>query len=627
MRRPALYFVLPLTFVAVLQVAWKQGSVARNQLFDRTEIMVSMRDGVRLQTAIFVPRQAERPLPFLLTRTPYGVPDNENGLADPNGPYSDLVREGYIFVVQNVRGRFQSEGQFVMQRPPRDKRDQKSIDEATDAYDTIEYLLANIPNNNGRVGMWGVSYSGWTTVMALTEPHPALKVVSEQAAAADMFLGDDFHHNGAFRLSYGLEYSAEVEAEKGANFHFEFDKYDTYEWYLALGVLSNVNDKYFHGKIPTWNNFVNHPNRDEFWKKQAVETFLHNTTVPNLNVAGWWDQEDFYGPIKVYDLLEKSDVNHINYLVVGPWNHGGWRGVGDHLGNISFGSKTGEYFRDKVLGPWFAYWLHDKGKLSEPEALTFQTGSNTWKTYDAWPPKDALPKKLYFQSGRQLRFEVPRETDAAAIDSYVSDPANPVPYRARPITPTYPGPEWPIWLTQDQRFVDHRPDVLSWETQPLKEDIGVAGDIVADIFASTSGSDSDWIVKLIDVLPEGPKGTNLEDTKQPDAIDVHLEGYQLIIADEVFRGRFRNGFERPEPVVPDRIVEYKIDLHTNNHCFKKGHKIMVQVQSTWFPLIDRNPQKFVPNIFKARDSDYVKATQRIFRSKRYPSSIILPMTN
>lgn len=614
-------FACLILWIAVA-VAQQQAAPGAGTVFTRTEVMVPMRDGVRLQTAIFVPKNATAPLPILFTRTPYGVPENEKTLVESNR-YDDLIADGYIFVFQNLRGRFKSEGTFVMQRPPRDMKIPDSVDEATDAYDTIAWLLKNMPNNNGQVGMWGVSYAGWTTTMALLEPHPALKAASEQATPADMFLGDDFHHNGAFRLSYGFEYAALLESAKEENYHFKFDKYDTYEWYLGLGALSNANAEYFHGKLPTWNDFVAHPNRDQFWKKQAFASFLHHTSVPNLNVAGWWDQEDFYGPQEVYELCEASDSQHLNYFVAGPWNHGGWWRDGSHLGPVPFGSDTAKYFRNDILAAWFRYWLHGKGQLPLSEAMTFQTGSNVWKTYDAWPPKRGITEgKLYFHANRKLSFDPPTQT-GEAFDSYLSDPANPVPYRPRPITPTYPGPEWPVWLVQDQRFVDHRPDVLSWETDTLAQDVTVTGDIVADLFAATSGTDSDWIVKLIDVYPEDWQPTPAE-AKETDK---NLSGYQLIIADEVFRGRFRTSFEVPQPIPANQPMEYKIDLHTNDHVFRKGHKIMVQVQSTWFPLIDRNPQKFLPNIFEAKDSDYVKATQKIYRSRGAASSIVLPVAS
>lgn len=611
-----------LMYCVVVSCLWAQAP-EKPEVFTRTEVMVPMRDGARLQTVIFTPRHASGRLPILLTRTPYGVPQNEQVLV--SGNFDELIDDGYIFVMQNLRGRFKSEGQWVMQRPPCQTKT-ACVDESTDAYDTIDFLVKNVPNNNGRVGIWGVSYSGWTTAMALLNPHPALKAASEQASPADMFLGDDFHHNGAFRLSYGFEYSAMLETSKEANTDFKFDKSDTYDWYLGLGALSNVDPKFFHGKIPTWEDFVNHPNRDAFWQRQAFATYLKHTTVPNLNVAGWYDQEDFYGPVKIYDLFEPSDTQHLNYLVAGPWNHGGWsRGAGDRLGNIQWGSATSKYYRANVQAPWFAYWLHDKGKLTQPEALTFETGSNRWRRWDTWPPRQAATRKLYFHAARKLSFDPPAETSAS--DSYISDPANPVPYRPRPVTPTYPGPEWPTWLVQDQRFLNDRPDVLSWETEPLKQDVVIAGDIVADLFASTTGTDSDWIVKLIDVYPDDwkPAQSTSAGPGQSSRPQASLSGYQLIIADEVFRGRFRKSFEQPAPISPNQMQEYKFSLHTNNHAFLKGHKIMVQVQSTWFPLIDRNPQKFVPNIFKATDADYIKATQRIFRSRTAPSSVILPI--
>ena len=582
-------------------------------VFAKQDVMVPVRDGVRLHTEIYVPRNAAGALPFILERTPYGTSDDRKGYSRNLSLYDDMVREGYIFVIQDIRGRFRSEGKFVMNRAPRDRSDPKSIDEGTDTYDTIAWLIKNVPRNNGRVGQVGISYGGWLTTMSLLEPHPALRAVSEQASPADQFLGDDFHHNGAFRLSYGFEYATMMETDK-ENFAFHFDKYDTFDWYYNLGALSNVNARYLHGNLPTWNDFVEHPNYDAFWQKLAFAPYLTKSTVPNLNVAGWWDQEDFYGPVKIYDLLEKNDSMRLNYLVVGPWNHGGWaRGPGRKLGPVDFGSDTGAYFRAQVQAPWFAYWLKDKGQLPLREALTFETGSNQWRRFDAWPPRDNVEKrKLYFREQSALAAGPPSQT-GEAYDSYLSDPAHPVPYRPRPISPTYPGPGWPTWLLEDQRFVELRPDVAMWETEPLMEDVHVAGDIIAHLFASTTGSDADWIVKLIDVYPEDYKP------------DPRLGGYELIVADEVFRGRFRKSFEHPEAIVPNQITEYNVDLHTNSHAFLKGHRIMVQVQSTWFPLIDRNPQRFVPNIYTASDADYQRATQRIYRSADHASYVQLPV--
>jgi hypothetical protein len=499
-----------------------------------------------------------------------------------------------------------------MNRPVHDPNDPKGTDESTDTYDTIAWLVKNVANNSGRVGIHGISYDGFLAAMAMVNPHPALKAVSEQACMGDTWMGDDFFHNGAFRLSYGFEYSAGMETSN-ENYSFQFNSNDLYNWFLQLGPLSNANSVYFHGKIPTWNNFVAHPAYDEFWRKHAVEHSLKEAKVPNLNVAGWWDQEDFYGPMRTYENLEKSDAKHLNYLVVGPWNHGGWaRGKGNYLGEIPFGSNTSVYFRQKVEAPWFAYWLHDKGNLPMKEALLFQTGSDTWTSFDAWPPKEAQKKNLYFGEDHRLSFDLPAVTGGDAFDSYVSDPTNPVPYRPRPIDMTYPSDHpgrWYTWLVQDQRFVDGRSDVLTWETDALPEDVTIAGQVTANLFASTTGTDGDWVVKLIDVYP------------QKTGAEWDLSGFELMIADEIFRGRYRRSYEKPEPIVAGEITPFTVDLHTADHVFQKGHRIMVQVQSSWFPLYDRNPQKFVPNIFEAKDSDYQKATQKLYRSREYPSNV------
>src|SRR5229473_3114520 len=548
-------------------------------LFDKTEVMIAARDGVKLHTEVYAPKDAKEGLPIVLERTPYGMNDDEKGFSRKLGRYAEMIPDDYIFVFQDIRGRYGSEGTFVMQRPVRDAKNPKAIDEGTDTYDTIEWLVKNVPRNNGRVGLLGISYGGWLTVMGMLEPHPALKAVSEQASPADMFLGDAFHHNGALRLV----------------------------------ALSNANKKYIHGTLPTWNDFVAHPNYDAFWKQQAMPFILKRPKVPNLNVAGWWDQEDFYGPMKIYEILEKDDPDHLNYLAAGPWNHGGWGGGrGASLGAIPFGSDTALYFRQKIEAPWFAYWLKNKGKLLVKEAVLFQTGSDKWVQFDAWPPREAKKRELYFREDGKLSFVAPTSDGGEAFDSYVSDPAHPVPYRHRPVDMTYPDDHpggWYTWLVEDQRFVEQRPDVLSWQTEELKEDVTLAGAVTAKLFAATTGSDSDWIVKLIDVYPE-----NYPQKWQ-------LSGYELMIADEVFRGRFRKSFERPEPITPGAVTTFTIDLHTANHVFKKGHRIMVQVQSTWFPIIDRNPQKFVANIFEAKEADFVKATQKIYRSKQYPSRV------
>jgi uncharacterized protein len=581
-------------------------------LFDKSEVMIPMRDGAKLHTEYYTPKNATGPLPILLERTPYGISAPDKGISGMIRRYAEMVPDGYIFAFQDIRGRYGSEGKFVMLRPLHDPGDSSGVDESTDTYDTIGWLVKNVPNNNGRVGLDGISYDGFLVTMGMINPHPALKAASEQACMGDTWLGDDFFHNGAFRLSYAFEYTALLESSN-ENFSFSFDSFDVYDFYFRLGALSNANEKYFHGKLPTWNEFVAHPSYDDFWKHHAVAYGLKEPTVPDLNVAGWWDQEDFYGPMATYARLEKSDSNHLNYLVAGPWNHGGWGGgSGKSLGEIPFGSDTSVYFRQNIEAPWFAYWLKDKGSLPLKEALLFQTGSNNWVQFDSWPPRDAQVRNLYFREDGKLSFDPPPSDTDTAFDSYVSDPAHPVPYRHRPIDMTYPEDHpgsWYTWLVQDQRFVDDRPDVLTWQTGELTEDVTIAGQVTAKLFASTTGSDSDWIVKLIDVYPE----------KYPD--DWKLSGYELMISDEIFRGRYHKSFEKPEALKPGAITPFTIDLHTADHVFKKGHRIMVQVQSTWFPLYDRNPQKFVPNIFEAKDANYQKATQRIYRSKRFPSSV------
>jgi uncharacterized protein len=601
-----LAIVIGLLVVTVAPATLQQAPANYAERFEVSDVMIPMRDGKRLNTKIFVPRTASGPLPIIFKRTPYGI---AGAAGNFNAYYRALADEGYIFVHQDIRGKFGSEGTFVMQRPPRPAGDTNTLDEGTDTYDSIDWLIKNVRNNNGRVGMLGVSYDGWTTIMAALQPHPALKAISPQASPADMWLGDDFHHNGAFRLSYAFEYAAMMEAGRDVQ-QFTFDRYDTYDWYLSLGSLANVNAKYLHGKIPTWNDYVAHPDYDDFWKRQTMIPHLTAVKVPTLNVAGWWDQEDFYGPVRIYSALERFDTRGLNYLVVGPWRHGGWAGGrGDSLGAIPFGSNTAEYFRDQVQAPFFAHFLKDKGTLTLPEALTFEAGANQWRRWEAWPPKNRTEARaLHFGANEVLAM-----TPAAApgFDEFVSDPAHPVPYRHRPIQPTYfpGGSKWSTWLLEDQRFVDDRADVLSWETAPLEQDLTIAGEVVAHLFAATTGSDADWVVKLIDVYPE----------EHPS--DWNLAGFQLMVSNEVFRGRYRTSFEKPMPIEPNKVLEYSWSLHTQNYTFKKGHRVMVQVQSTWFPIIDRNPQTFVPNIFEAKESDFKAATHRVYRAREYPSRV------
>lgn len=493
--------LLCLLFALLCLLSWGQENQPAAAKFNLTEVMVPMRDGVHLQTAIFTPVGQREPLPILLLRTPYGVPDRSQDLEKGPGLQA-LMQDGYIFVYQNLRGRFKSEGTFRISTAPPDKNNPKATSESSDAYDTIDWLVKNVPNNNGKVGIFGVSYSGLTAALSLLEPHPALKAISEQASPADQWMNDDFHRYGAFRLSYGFEYSVMEESSKTENTHFAFDTYDTYQWYLTLGPLSNVNSKYLHGAIAMWNKFAEHPNYDAFWRKEAFVNSYREDAVPILNVAGWWDQEDPQGPWAIYAKLAQNDPKRSDYMVAGPWNHGGWRRKdGSKLGEVTFGGhNTAAEYRENVEAPWFRYWLHGRGERPAWSVQTFETGSNQWRTYDVWPPASAEPSNLYLQANGGLGFERGKSTTGYA--EYVSDPANPVPYRLRPISPTYPGGDWPEWEMQDQRFVEHRPDVLSFESSPLEHDIRVAGELSADLFASTSGTDSDWVVKLIDVYPE-----------------------------------------------------------------------------------------------------------------------------
>jgi hypothetical protein len=575
--------------------------------YHRRTALVAMRDGVKLHTVIWSPLDQREPLPIMVERTPY---DAESGCRGVLAFESVVVRERYHFVCQDLRGKYGSEGSFSMIRPTRKPGDRDSIDETTDAYDAMDWLVKNVGNNNGRIGMRGISYGGWTTMMALLDPHPALKAASPQASPDDMFLGDDFHHNGAFRLSYGFEYVAAVDGQRFTP--FRFGELDTYEWFLNLGGLANVDAKHFFKKKPAWTDFVEHDTFDEYWKSRKVVRHLTAVTVPTLTVAGWWDQEDFYGPLTIYDKMESLDRRGINHLVVGPWNHGGWFGFeGSSLGPLQFGSPTSRYFKESVEAPWFAYWLKDQGTLDLPEALTFRPGANTWQRHDAWPPKrGVVTRQLYLHPNGRLTWS--RPTAPGGVESFVSDPARPVPYRARPIVPLYggePRSSWPLWQVDDQRHSHLRPDVLSFETDELTTEVTISGRVLANLYASTTGTDADWIVKLIDVYPESYPANPT------------MAGYQLMVVGDVFRGRFLKSFERPAPLVPGKVTHFPISLHAADYTFRRGHRIMVQIQSTWFPLIDRNPQTFVPNIFEARDSDYRTATHRVFRSPQYPSHL------
>jgi uncharacterized protein len=608
----------------------------RKAVFKLQEVMIPMRDGVHLQTVILTPVEQHGPLPILLRRTPYGVPeepcvedcspdDELLALGQVPTTYKELVQDGYIFVVQNIRGRFKSEGVFTMNTAPN-----AAAIETTDAYDSIEWLVKNVANNNGRVGIYGTSYDGFLAAVCLLHPHPALQAISEEAAPVDEWMNDDMHHFGALRESYAVEYSVLEEADKNQNTHFDFKTYDTYEWYLELGPLRNVDSEYLHGSLPAWNSMVAHPDYDKFWQDAAWVNRLHASAVPTLNVAGFWDQEDPWGPWQIFQHAAVSDPDHTSFMVAGPWFHGEWdKDKGDSIGILPFGGHdTAIEFRANILGPFFRYYLHGSGEKPTWQATTFESGSNTWRTYAAWPPKDARQTKLFLHGDGTLSFTAPQATPPAeAYREYVSDPANPVPYRQRPISPTYPKGDWPTWEVSDQRFVDHRPDVLSYVSAPLDRDMTITGPLAAKLFASTSGTDSDFIVKLIDVYPQDAQKNAWKADEGPKSGQYarSLNGYELPIAMEVRRGRYLVSYDRPRALLPNKPLEWDIPLRDHDHVFLKGHRIMVQIQSTWFPLIDRNPQKFVPSIYRAAAADFVPATQRVYSSPTMASYLELPV--
>jgi putative CocE/NonD family hydrolase len=588
-------------------------------VFDRIEAMVPMRDGVRLETEVYVPKGTKEKLPILFMRTPYGFAPDARGYSEwLSRPWlHDLLRDGYVLALQSVRGRFGSEGVFVIEPELRDQSDPKSVDEGTDAYDTVEWLLAHV-SSNGRVGMLGVSNPARLVAMAMREPHPAVKAYSPQATPADNFLGDDFFHGGAFRQPL-IEFVYVMESSKTfKDYPYPCDRADLYDYFLSLGPLSRVREAVLKGSRPTWDAMTTHTTYDEYWKRHSLPLQLTRVPAATLHVGGAYDQEDRRGPVALYTALEPHDARQENFLVVGPWAHQTWRlHEGDRLGAIPFDAPTARFFRESIQAPFFACHLKDRCDSPLPEAFIFQTGTNVWQRLPAWPPRDAKERSLWLQPGGRLAFEPPRGSEES--QAFVSDPANPVPSLPRPFLAASAGADahdlaWSTSLVVDQRFVHGRPDVLSWVSAPLAEDVVVAGGINAHLFVSITGTDADFVAKLIDVFPETGQ-------REPP-----LNGYQLTVAGEILRGRFRKSFEHPQPFTPNKVEELTIDLLTRSHVFKKGHRIMVQVHSTWFPLYDRNPQTWVDNIFEAKETDFVQQTHRVYFSPRYPSRITFQTT-
>ena len=573
--------------------------------FTRREEMIPVRDGVKLFTVILTPKHQSGPLPILMSRTPYGT-SGWGGTTDFSVAFADFIRDGYVFVFQDIRGRFQSGGSFEMNRLTH--RGARGTDESTDTYDTIDWLVHHIPDNNGRVGILGISYPGWLAAVAGIGAHPALKAISPQAPMGDTWMGDDFFHQGAFRLSYGLEYSWELEASPGKSAVPGTARYDTYEWYASFPTLGALSDSVGAMHWPTWRRFVAHPAYDTAWSRRALSSTFPHTTIPTLVVGGWWDQEDEYGALLTYATLARTDTARIVSIVMGPWSHGEWYAdSGDRLGNLDVGRATGIEYR-ALQARWFGHWLRDTPDSGAAAATVFDAGTDSWRTFDRWPAPGVTHRHLYFREGGVLSTDAPMTS--TGDDQYVSDPAHPVPYRPRPVERTYaPTSRWERWLTEDQRFVDDPADVLTWQTAPLTEDMTVAGDVIAHLYASTTGSDADWVVKLIDVYPDSV-------TARPA-----MSGYELMVTADIMRGRYRTSFQHPAPIPPNTVLPYTVDLHQQSYTFRRGHRIMVQVQSSWFPLYDRNPQTFVPNIFRAQAADYRARTHRVYRTATSPSNV------
>jgi uncharacterized protein len=591
--------------VAVLR-AQETPQKSESKEFTRSEAMVPMRDGVKLHVVILRPTGSEsagEPVPFLMERTPYGVDNNSSKSVNTSKP--ELATSGYIFVFGDIRGRYKSEGQFVMNRAIVAHTTKNDVDETTDTRDTIDWLLKNVPNNSGKVGVFGVSYPGFLAMSAGIDAHQAVKAISPQAPMTNVWLGDDFFHNGAFRETYGFDYVQQLEAQK-TDAPVQ-SKEDTFDFFLHNVNFAGAAEAAKMQDLPTAKVFLTQPAYTKFWQDMAVEKHLTKVEVPTLEVGGWWDQEDMWGTQAEYAALEPHDKDHDVFLVLGPWNHGGWNRRTLSLGAINFGVDAGEQYRKTIEAPFFEKYLKGSAGFELKDTASFRTGVNQWERYDVWPPKNGFhAEKLYLTKGEGLSFSSPKGGGVAG--SYVADPANPVPYRNRPIQPTYgEGSKWRTWLVEDQRFVSGRKDLVNFETPVLDKDVTVTGDVMADIFAATTGTDADWVVKLIDVYPD--------DSPAP------MAGYQLMIVDEIFRGRYVKSFEKPEALTSNKVTEFKWSLHGADHTFLKGHKIMVEVQSSWFPLYDRNPQTFVPNIMTAPVDAYKAETQTIYGSEKYPSHL------
>lgn len=589
--------------------------------FTKTETNINMRDGIKLYTVIYAPKDQSMAWPILMERTPYSVgPYGENKYPRRLGPNGSLMKEKYIFVYQDVRGRYMSEGMNLEVTPHiANKKSNKDVDESSDTYDTVDWLLKNISNNNGRVGIYGISYPGFYATAALPGAHPAIRAVSPQAPVTDEFIGDDANHNGAFYLLDNFSFMNFFDMKRAGPVEdyekpvFNSNTKDVYRYFLKMGTIKHTNSaNYYNNQSVIWNEYLQHDTYDAYWKARNIRPHLKNITIPTLVVGGWFDAEDLFGALHTYEAIEKQSPVNVNRLVMGPWTHGSWAGSEwTKFATHEFGSNTSRYFQDSLETSFFNFYLKDKGNFNAAEATVFETGSNQWRSYPLWPPGNSIGVNYYLNDDNKL--SVQKNNNHNSFDEYVSDPNKPVPYT----NGTYARRN-NEYMAEDQRFAASRPDVVVFETEPLIDDVTLSGRIHADLFVSTSGTDADYIVKLIDVLPDNepnpknaPRGFN-------------MAGLQRLVRAEVMRGKFRNSYEKPEPFVPNKISEVKFDLNDVAHCFRKGHRIMVQVQSSWFPLVDRNPQKFM-RIPEATEKDFQKATIRIYHDEINASKIVLPV--
>jgi putative CocE/NonD family hydrolase len=606
------FFILICCLAAVLHA---QNGQYLSTHYTKQEVYIPMRDGVRLFTAIYMPKDTAQKYPIILQRTPYSIgPYGVDRMPEWMSPSMLEAHEGYIFVNQDVRGRFMSEGEFVDIRPYLPvKKNKKDIDESSDTYDTVAWLLQNLRNHNGRVGVTGISYPGFYASMATIDAHPAVVATSPQAPCTDWFLGDDEHHHGAFFLSENFNfyvsfgYPRPQPTTKWRNWS-RHGTPDGYDFFLEMGPLANANKLYLRDSVAYWNLLMQHGTYDEVWQARSVLPHLKNIKPVVMTVGGWFDKENLFGALKTYKHIESNNPNTFNILVMGPWSHGQWDSDdGERLGDIQFGSKTAEWFRQNVQLPFFNSYLKDKGTPKLAEAIVFETGANQWRMLDRWPPQNVAARNLYLQANGKLAFTPPESGQGQSYTEYLSDPNKPVPHSA-----TISISIRKEYMIEDQRFAARRPDVLVFETGILEEDVVVAGPIVASLYVSTTGTDADWVAKMIDVFPDTMTPT--ESTTAP------LGGYQMLVRAEVMRGKFRNSYSHPEPFVPNEITKVEFELQDVFHRFKKGHKIMVQIQSSWFPLVDRNPQKFV-DIYSSQASDFQKAMHRVYHSPQYGSRL------